>query len=42
MLKVLQLREFFGFSHIPRVCTVLDHSFGVRLGALDMCHALVH
>ena len=42
-VKVLQLRKIvFGFFRIPCVCTVLDHLFGVRLGALEMCHVLVH
>ena len=43
-MKALQLREFvFGFSLslIPGVCTVLDHFFGVRLGALEMCCVLM-
>ena len=43
-MRVLQSREFvFGFSlsFIPGVCTVLDHLFGVRLGALEMCYVLV-
>ena len=42
-MKVLELRKVvFGFFHIPCVCTVLDHLFGIRLGALEMCHVLVH
>ena len=34
--------KLFWDLHIPCVCTVLDHLFGMRLGALEMCHVLVH
>ena len=41
-MKVLQIRKIvFGFSHIPCISTVLDHLFGVRLSALEMCYVLV-
>ena len=43
-LKVLQLREIvfeFSLSLFPAVCTVLDHLFWVRLGALKNCYILV-
>ena len=41
--EAVQLRKIvFGLFHIPCVCTVLDHLFGVRLGTLEMCHVLVH
>ena len=43
-VKVLQMREFvfcFSLFFIPCVCTVPDHLFGIRLGALEMCCVLV-
>ena len=35
------VKLFFTLSSFPCICTVFDHIFGIRLGALEMCYILV-
>ena len=32
---------FFTLSFFPCICTIFDHMFGIRFGALEMCYILV-